>query len=164
MVFASQISKAGFFSQIEFFQKKKPADFGESLAQIGVGTTYGTANNIYSLFKGGRTFSGEQLQGDHRTEAGLMGFLDIASMGTEYGIKSTFLHLMKPSFKGFNKFAKETKGLFSGVDHAKVRGKSYRTMIERHNADSYKLRKQLERISAFQFRTSLGTELLYEND
>lgn len=37
------------------------------------------------------------------------------------------------SFKGFTSFAKRTKGVFNGANHATLRGKAYKDMIRIHN-------------------------------
>ena len=106
-------------------------DFGDTSLKVLTELTYGSAENVYSLFSG-RTFSGSHLQGQYRVDAGVDGIVTLATAGLGTGVKSG-LKTLKSSTKLYNGFAKSTRGMFKGPNHNQLRAKAYREMIKNHN-------------------------------
>jgi len=129
--FRASVGEASGLTQFEFWRNSQPSSLGELGAQVGVDLTYGTAENIYGTFSGKR-FSGSVLQGSHRVDAGVNSLVSVASFGVGKLAQGSAT-ILKSSFKLYNNFAKLTKGLFKGVNHAALRAKAYREMIRMHN-------------------------------
>ncbi len=142
------ITEASNLTKFDFWRRSEPKNNTEALAQIGVELTYGSAENVYTIFSGGRKFNGTQLVGDHRTNAGVDGFVTAATAGFGYAAKTGF-KVLKSSGKLFNQFAKSTKGLFTGPNHAKLRSQAYQRMLKMHKNRIDGLNKEVRRIFDF---------------
>lgn len=71
--------------------------------------TYGTAENVKVLFTG-RKFTGESLQGYHRTNAALDGGVSLITLGVE----STIVKTLKSTPLLYNEFAQSKAGFHAG--------------------------------------------------
>ena len=129
--FRESVGEASGLMQFDFWRNSQPSSLGELAAQVGVDLTYGTAENIYGTFSG-KSFSGSVLQGSHRVDAGVNSLVSVASFGVGKFAQGSATTL-KSSFKLYNNFAKQTKGLFKGANHAVLRAKAYREMLRMHN-------------------------------
>jgi len=144
------------------FWRNKPADgFVDFLAHTGTELTFGTVENVFSVFSGGRTFTGEVLQGDHRTNAGMEGLITVASFG--YGGVTKSLTSLKSTPALYNQFAKNTKGLFKGSNHAQLRSTAYKNMIKNHNSSVKEMKHIFNDYNSFSTDLQRAIELINQS-
>lgn len=109
-----QIKSTSGLQDFQFWRNKAPENTVDMYAHIGVEMTFGSIENIYSIFSGGQRFGGEQLQGDHRAQAGVLGLVDAVSLGYSKfakGLKG--IKGIKSTPRLWNNFQKSTRGVYS---------------------------------------------------
>ena len=151
-----------FFYDIDRFQNSTSKNAKEALGKIALNLTYGTAENVYSLFSG-KKFTGENLQGDHRVNAGVDGLTTLATTGLGSSVNRG-LKILKSSPGLYSSFAKQTRGLFKGANHNQLRAKAYKEMIRKHNFNVEHGRGAVNLMNVSTNAIEISSEISNQND
>jgi len=115
----------GTLSNIQAWRAEKPDGFVSMVNHIGVESTYGTLENITSMFNGGKTFAGTQLQGEHRTNMAIEGFSAVTN--AVLGELAVFLKSAKyMGTNAYRKFLNKNSEVF-------IRKSTRKLMQKQHN-------------------------------
>lgn len=122
----------------QFWRNKAPKNNVDALAHIGVEISFGSIESMYSVFSGGKKFGGEQLQGYHRTNEGVLGIVDMASLGfTKTARMLKAVDEVKSTPMLWNNYQKATRGVFpsrrAAADTYKIRIENLNYSIRIHN-------------------------------
>lgn len=130
--FIGAITPASGLSNFQFWRDRPADGFGGIAARVGVDLTYGTAENVYTLFLG-RTFTGSVPQGNNAFEKSFDGFITLTTLG--YSKVASSLKSVKSTVPAWNAYQKSTKGLYSGTGlHANsIKSIFYKEGIKIHN-------------------------------
>lgn len=130
--FIGAITPASGLSNFQFWRDRPAEGFGGIASRVGVDLTYGTAENVYTMFSG-RTFTGSVPQGNNAFEKKLDGFITLATFG--YSKAASGLRSVNSTVPAWNAYQKSTKGLYSGTGlHANsIKSLFYKEGIKIHN-------------------------------
>ncbi|NGX85383.1 RHS repeat-associated core domain-containing protein [Aequorivita sp. KMM 9714] len=131
--FTGLISPMNTLSQFEYWRNEPTKSLEEGLFHVAVEATYGSAEGIYSMFSGGRTFTGEVLQGKNAFDKSFDGFITTTTLGFSLAAKT--LKPIKSSVSGWNSYQKATEGLYSSTElHSNtIKSINYKSGIQIHN-------------------------------